>query len=192
MRAVPNRTVIRLVIALGMLMFGGSPGRGSAAPCQGVPVCEEQVQASVRYGGLDTKGWAYYCTGGHPYYWNNASTLGFGNNFTFNNKCFTVTENPFAESASKMDATITNWCLKHETITVTLGCSAQPQEATCPSNSTSKVIKDPGCPIQGSVRNSCSTGPVQVCLQTWTEQCSDGPVYCTADQAVIWCITCGS
>jgi hypothetical protein len=46
------------------------------------------VQASVHYGGLDTKGWAYYCTGDHPYYWNNDSTLGFGSNFSFNNNCF--------------------------------------------------------------------------------------------------------
>ena len=72
--------------------------------------------------------------------------------------------------------TITNWCVKHETITVTLGCSAEPQEASCPSNSTSKVIKDPGCPVQGTVQNSCSSGVVPVCIQTWTEQCADGPV----------------
>jgi hypothetical protein len=185
----------RAMIVLGMLLLllAAYPGAGSAAPCDGVPLCETQVQGSVHYGGWDTKGWAYYCGGDHPYYWNNDSVLGFGNNFSFNNSCFTVTENPFVEnSPSKMDATITNWCLKGEDITVTLGCSAQPQTAACPSNSTSSVIKDPGCPIQGSVRNTCSGGLIPVCIQTWTEQCSSGPVYCTADQAVIWCITCGS
>jgi hypothetical protein len=100
----------------------------------------------VRYGPWDTKGWAYYCTGDHPYYWNNDDVLGFGNNFRFDNKCFTVTENPFAENEpSKMDATITNWCPKHEDITITLGCSKQSTTIPCESTN-SGPMKDPACP----------------------------------------------
>lgn len=188
----PNAS--RLALLLGLVVAIASPGAVSAGPCDGVPLCERQTMASVGYSAWQTRGWAYYCTGDHPYYWNNDSVLGFGNNFSFDNKCFTVTENPFAEDhPSKMDATITNWCLRHEDITVTLGCSAKPQTVSCPSNSTSRVIKDPGCPMQaGTYKNYCSSGPRPVCFQTWTEQCQDGPVYCTDEFTGVWCITCGS
>src|SRR5690349_10010770 len=125
---------------------------------------------------------------------NGQSTLGFGNNFTWDNSCFQVTENPFAESEpSKMDATITNWCIHRggEDITLTLGCSKQPQAGpSCPNNNTKIVFQDPKCPVQGSPQNHCAPGIFPVCYQTWTEQCSDGPAYCTADQGVIWCVEC--
>ena len=39
---------------------------GSGDP---IPNCEVQTQAPVPYGRAETKGWAYYCTGDHPYYW---------------------------------------------------------------------------------------------------------------------------
>ncbi|MFL5812946.1 MAG: hypothetical protein ACJ763_05165 [Bdellovibrionia bacterium] len=162
-----------------------------AKPCEGVPHCETQEMDAVSYKAWQTKGWAYYCTGDHPYYWNNAPALGFGNNFSFDNKCFSVTENPPAEDQpSKMDATITNWCFKKEKIKMTLGCSQQPQDGPTCSGPT-KVISDPGCAIQGTPHNSCSGGTVPVCVQTWTESCSSGPVYCTKDSVFpTWCIAC--
>ena len=99
-------------------------------PCtdQAVPIpdCLLQVQAPVSYTGWQTQGWAYYCTGDHPYFWGFGQTGRLTNNFSFDNACFTVTENIFAETtASKFDATITNWCIATQSITVTLGCSDQ-------------------------------------------------------------------
>jgi hypothetical protein len=179
-----------LAVLLGILTFIAYPDWSGAEPCDGVPQCEAQVMAPVYYGAWQTSGWAYYCSGDHPYYWNNDQILGFGNNFTWDNSCFSVIEDPFAEDLTKMDATITNWCLADEDITVTLGCSQQPQGGpSCPNNNT-KVGPDPGCPMQGSVKNHCSSTNPPVCIQTWTEQCSTGPAFCTDDLTVIWCVTC--
>jgi len=184
-----------VVLLVGAVCFTDHLKNVIAAPCDGVPFCVTQQQAPVHYWSWQTSGWAYYCSGDHPYYWNNGqSTLGFGNNFTWDNSCFQVTENPFAESEpSKMDATITNWCIHRggEDITLTLGCSKQPQAGpSCPNNNTKIVFQDPKCPVQGSPQNHCAPGIFPVCYQTWTEQCSDGPAYCTADQGVIWCVEC--
>ena len=33
-----------------------------------IPDCELQVQPALKLSGWDTKGWAFYCTGDHPYY----------------------------------------------------------------------------------------------------------------------------
>jgi hypothetical protein len=190
---MPHRSTTRLALFLGVLTVIAYPSGSGAAPCDGVPHCAPQVMAPVHYSAWQTSGWAYYCTGDHPYYWNNDSILGFGNNFSFDNSCFSVIENPFAEGntqQSKMDATITNWCLKGEDITVTLGCSQQPQQGpSCPGNNTT-VGPDPGCPMQGSPANHCSNTNPPVCIQTWTEQCADGPAYCTDDLLSVWCIVC--
>lgn len=167
-----------------------NPSETMASPCEGVPHCETQQMTPVSFKALQTKGWAFYCTGDHPYYWNNDATLGFGNNFSFDNKCFTVTESvPGENEPSKMDATITNWCLKKEKITVTIGCSQQPQNGpNCPG--ATKVTSDPGCPIQGSPRNTCAGNP-PVCTQTWTENCANGPAFCTKDFVLpTWCVVC--
>ena len=188
-------TTIGLALLLGTVAFINHLKMLSAAPCDGVPLCETQVMTPVHYWSWQTSGWAYYCSGDHPYYWNNGqSTLGFGNNFTWDNSCFSVTENPFAEDASKMDATITNWCIHRggEDITVTLGCSQQPQAGpSCPNNNTQVVFHDVKCPMQGSPQNHCAPGTFPVCYETWTEQCSDGPAYCTADLGAVWCVICG-
>jgi len=191
---MPNtKPTAALAMMFGIAGLLAQPDVVFSSPCERVPDCEKQEMAPVRYGALDTKGWAYYCTGDHPYYWNNDDILGFGNNFSFNNKCFTVTENPFAENEpSKMDATITNWCLKHEDIKVTLGCSAQSPGIPCHSTKTGP-IKDPGCPIvSGTEKNYCSGGPVPACIQIWEEKCDSGPVYCTDDQTITWCYPCDS
>src|SRR3954447_548723 len=188
-------TTTRLALLLAAVAFINNLENLSAAPCDGVPLCETQVMKPIHYWSWQTSGWAYYCSGDHPYYWNNGqSTLGFGNNFTWDNSCFSVTENPFAEDASKMDATITNWCIHRggEDITVTLGCSQQPQAGpSCPNNNTTVVFHDVKCPMQGSPQNHCAPGTFPVCYETWTEQCSDGPAYCTADLGAVWCVICG-
>jgi len=188
-------TTTGLALLLGAVAFINNLENLSAAPCDGVPLCETQVMKPIHYWSWQTSGWAYYCRGDHPYYWNNGqSTLGFGNNFTWDNSCFSVTENPFAEDASKMDATITNWCIHRggEDITVTLGCSQQPQAGpSCPNNNTQVVFHDVKCPMQGSPQNHCAPGTFPVCYETWTEQCSDGPAYCTADLGAVWCVICG-
>lgn len=189
MTAISRPAATQLAMVLGIVMALAYAGAASAAVCDGVPLCEPQTQASIRYSAWETKGWAYYCTGDHPYYWNTgAQVFGLGNNFSFDNKCFTVTENPFAENEpSKFDATITNFCLKHENITVTLGCSQQSsQNVQC--KSTSRTIKDPNCPIvSGTMQTFCSQG---ACFQMWQEQCTSGLVSCTDSLAIIWCITC--
>lgn len=88
-----------------------------------IPDCQLQVQPPLKLSGWDTKGWAFYCTGDHPYYW--GLSQGFSPSFTFNNSCFSVAENAAAEDTDKgkFDATFTNWCLKSETVTVTLACT---------------------------------------------------------------------
>ena len=179
-----------LALLLGALSFVAFPLESLAAPCDSVPLCEPQVKSPIHYSGWGNSGWAYYCTGDHQYYWNNDQILGFGNNFTWDNSCFTVTENPFAEGEpSKMDATITNWCVVGEDITVTLGCSQQPQSG--PACQNTKVVGDPGCPMKGGISNHCSVTNPPFCFQTFTEQCSDGSlVYCTDDLTVVWCIAC--
>ena len=90
-----------------------------------IPDCELQQQAPLKLSSLDSKGWAFHCTGDHPYFW--GLDVGYSPSYTFDNSCFTVPENAAAEGSdtSKFDATFTNWCLKHETVTVTLACSDQ-------------------------------------------------------------------
>jgi len=178
-------------LALGCALLAWSVG-ASAELCKGIPDCQPQTMSAVRYGPLDTKGYAYYCSGERPFYWNPDTTLGlFGHNFRIDNGCFTVSENPFAEDQpDKFDATITNWCAKHETLTITIGCSSMPQTVACTTNAL-KVTKDPACPmVAGTYKNFCSPGPIPACVQVWQESCSTGPAYCTDDLTGVWCYTC--
>lgn len=189
------RTARNLLAAL-LLAALLHPAAALAEACSGgattIPECERQVQAAHSYSGWETKGWAYYCTGDHPYYWG-ASSYILGN-YSSNNSCFSVAENVFAENqANKFDATITNWCLKSESITITLGCSKQPPPgfpATC--NITGSPVSDPGCKTT-NITNHCSSSNPPVCFQTSSETCDDGTSYsCTTDLAVTWCFKCGS
>src|SRR6187431_2440384 len=85
----------RVALLVGAVCFIGHLENTTAAPCDGVPFCETQQQAPVHYWSWQTSGWAYYCSGDHPYYWNNGqSTLGFGNNFTWDNSCFSSLKTP--------------------------------------------------------------------------------------------------
>jgi hypothetical protein len=89
-----------------------------------IPDCELQVQTPLKFSAWDSKGWAFHCTGDHPYSWGLVD--GWSPSYTFDNSCFTVPENAATESDdSKFDATFANWCFKSETVTVTLACSSQ-------------------------------------------------------------------
>ena len=104
------------IIGLG----SASSAWAQADPCNSsIPDCQVQIQAGISYHGWETQGWAYYCSGSHPYFWN----------YSFGNSCFEVTQNGPEEqnNPSKFDATITNWCLTTETIPVALACSDQVQ-----------------------------------------------------------------
>lgn len=90
-----------------------------------IPNCELQVQQQLYFPASYTSGWAFYCTGDHPYFW--GYQYSFWPSYTFDDSCFTVTENIFFEDTNKFDATLTNWCIKPENITVTLACSSTPQ-----------------------------------------------------------------
>ncbi|MGD9507542.1 MAG: hypothetical protein AB7O95_10265 [Geminicoccaceae bacterium] len=129
-----GRAGLAALFAFGAAMLGGGAARADACDSkptashplyERIPDCELQVQAPVDYGTLHTSGWAYYCTGDHPYFW--GYDYSFSPSFTFDNTCFSVAENVFFEDPSKFDATITNWCDKPETIIVTLACSSRKQ-----------------------------------------------------------------
>ena len=188
---------LRRALAAGMLCLAAGSGHLFAAPCDSVPHCEAQPQAPVKYGALETKGWAWYCTGDHPYYWNNAPYLGLGgDNFGWTAKThFTVSENPFPEwnNPAKFDATITHWSIHSDTITMTIGCSRQPQNAPVQScTNGTHVSSDPKWPIVGAVQNYCiQTGPIPVCVQAWNEQGPNGQMAaCTEEALTSWCIVC--
>ncbi len=190
------RMRVRRVLMTGAVCLLAGSGPSIAAPCDFVPYCEPQQQAPVQYGFLEIKGWAYYCTGDHPYYWNNAAWGGLGgNNFGWTaNTHFSVSENPFAEDGapSKFDATIDHLSVHKDSIVMTIGCSRQPQNfpAQSCSNGT-RVVSDPKCPVRGAVQNYCTqTGPVPVCIQAWSEQCSNGIAMCTEELDATWCVVC--
>jgi hypothetical protein len=90
MKPIPRSCMrTRVALLVGAVCFIGHLENTTAAPCDGVPFCETQQQAPVHYWSWQTSGWAYYCSGDHPYYWNNGqNTLGFGNNFTVGQQLF--------------------------------------------------------------------------------------------------------
>jgi hypothetical protein len=138
----------------------------------------QEEQSTLHLKGFQTKGWAYYCGNGYPYY-RNWSRSGYGG--------ISVTENPFAEgdNVTKFDATFTNWDpFRTQSITITLGCSQIPKGSKCTS-----ISSDPKCPITEGPDNHCSQGPFAACVQTWTEKCSGGTDWdCTDDEGVTWCV----
>ena len=158
-----------------------------------VPDCELQQQAPVHYWSWETSGWAYYCKGDHPYFYGMQQS--FILNYTWDNSCFSVTENIFADTVNNLDATITNWCLHSggEDITVTLGCSSKPPPGSAPCNidNSDPVYKDPGC-TESNQRTFCSSTIPPVCIVTDTETCADGTMYyCSASFGAVVCYKCG-
>jgi hypothetical protein len=180
------RTFLFAVALIVVGAFAGTAHAQSGVGCDGVPNCELQQQSTIGFGDWDTKGWAFYCTGDHPYYWG-ANFASAYDKWEENNTCFQTTENPYAENVpNKLDVTITNWCLKHEDYSIKIACSTNPPPNFAPSCSSSNpgapIFKDPGCPAS-AVKNTCNGTQVTMCLQTWTETCSNPTIdyWCTTD-----------
>jgi len=185
---------LRLAALLGFaLMLLSSPARAQHTPCEPgyndpIPSCELQPQIPIPFTGWQTSGWAFYCTGDHPYFY--GMQEGYYDAFSWDNKCFSVTENEFDDGVNKLDVTITNWCLKKEDLTLTLACSSTPPPGIAPCTLTGGAVKDPGCP-QSDVNNYCSSSNPPVCVQTYVETCSNNVTYfCTLDVAFSYCLQC--
>jgi hypothetical protein len=115
---------------------------------------------------------------------------GYYDAFSWDNSCFTVTENELNDGVNKLDVTITNWCRKKEDITVTLACSSTPPPDIAPCTVTGGPVKDPGCP-QSDINNFCSGSNPPVCTQTYVETCSSNVTYfCTTDVGLTYCLQC--
>lgn len=152
--------------------------------CDGVPECQLQDKGPIKVKFLHTTGWAFYCSGDYPFYWN----------WEKHASCCTAIENPFEESGhpGKLDVTITHSVpFTSDDFRVTMACSRVNQNG--PANcQTGTPRSDPHCPtVSGTEQNYCSKGPVPVCIQVWEERCTDGTLYyCTADEGAVWCIRC--
>ncbi|MDO9709458.1 hypothetical protein [Paracraurococcus lichenis] len=181
-------------LLVGTLILILCPGLGAAQssvgsssdPCSGIPNCQLTPQAPIKFGASDTKGWAFYCDGNYPYYWG-GYYAGDYNRWKQDNNCFTTAENNAGEvgAPNKLDVTITNWCLKDETYNISIACSSNPPPSFAPAcgsrTESQPIFKDPGCP-QSNTKNTCNNTQGIMCLQTWTEQCSNNIQYfCTLD-----------
>jgi hypothetical protein len=155
-----------------------------------IPDCQPQVQAPIKYGWWETQGWAYYCSGDHPYFWGLAA--GYPGDYSTNNSCFSSIENEFDEGTpNKFDATFTNWCWADEEIVVTLSCSdIEPPAWSGGCTTTGGPVPDPGCP-QSNAHNYCTTVKFPpVCFQTYNETCGSTTYDCTVDLLATWCFQC--
>jgi hypothetical protein len=170
-----------------------TPALAQHNPCEPgyndpIPSCELQPQIPVPFSSWQTSGWAFYCTGDHPYFY--GMQEGYYDAFSWDNKCFSVIENEFDDGVNKLDVTMTNWCFKKEDITLTLACSSTPPPGIAPCTLTGGAVKDPGCP-QSDVTNYCSSSNPPVCVQTYVETCSNNVTYfCTLDVAFSYCLQC--
>jgi hypothetical protein len=123
---------LTLLAGTGVLALGVEPAR-AGGPCsntsffgQFVPDCQNQQQPTLSFDSIFSSGYAFYCSGDHPFFY--GLLADYSNSFTWDNSCFTVTENLFFEHIhhnSKFDATISNFCSSQEEITVTLACSSK-------------------------------------------------------------------
>lgn len=164
-------------------------------PCSGIPNCTLQQQAPISLKEAKPQGWAFYCSGSHPYYWGLAWAGNTGR-WVQTDKCFSTAENAQAEDTpNKLDVTLDNFCTTRD-YTISLACSANtPPKFTppaCGSGSTQTVFTDPNCPSSTKVTSTCSTGTLApVCFQTWAEQCSNNTTWsCTLDVGITSCQGC--
>ena len=153
-----------------------------------IPDCELQVQAPVQYKAWHSSNMNYYCTGTHPYFYgmNQSYIL----SYTFDNSCFTVTENVFGDEINKLEVLITNWCVVSEDVVVTLACSAQAPPGSAFCDTEGDPMSDPKCPV-GPSKNYCSGGPVPACFQIFKETCTNNVSYqCQAIFGIVSCQQC--
>jgi hypothetical protein len=194
-----RKTIQLGLLACGLLLLPTMPKAQDVDVCltasngtgDPIPNCEVQTQAPVPYGRAETQGWAYYCTGDHPYYWG-YPYAGYVGSYTWKEDGFTGTANWFAEAPSKFDGTFTNWYGAQD-LTVSLACSSTPQPDVQGCQTVGDPVRDPGCP-QANIHNYCSNaGGMPVCFQTFTETCSSGVSYdCSAQFGLISCNQCAS
>jgi hypothetical protein len=159
----------------------------SADPCvdswSPPPNCQTQTTAPVYYSFWDTKSWAYYCTGDHPYYWgtntdgNKADVIGY----EIVPYGFTSVETASGEgdSVNKLDALFTNWSTG-QNLVVQMACSnvPPPKAQVCDTSGTG-IVGDPGC-TQSQARQYCNGGSGPTCFTLFLETCTNGKTYqCT-------------
>ena len=122
---------LTLLAGTGVMALGSEPAR--ADPCTDstsyfgdfIPGdCELQKQPTLSFDSIFSSGYAFYCSGDHKFFY--GLLADYSPSFTWDNSCFTVTENLFFENIhhnSKLDVTISNFCSSQEEVTVTLACS---------------------------------------------------------------------
>jgi hypothetical protein len=196
----PRAVCLLLLAALFAHQWSNS---AKAAVCDGIPECEPQVQAPVPFGAWETKGWAFYCTGDHPYFWGlwwydpinaPANQTYDWSSATGQKSCFispTEWAGPEEGNPSKLNISTTNFCNADE-LRVTLACtkSLPPGGSINGCTPDSGILADPGCPTTWE-NNNCQNGAVPVCFQNAIETCSDGTKYgCTALFGAVWCQRC--
>jgi hypothetical protein len=127
--------VARLLLA-GLLLTAAVPSRQAVAgACNpganvvgtDINPCQRFVQPPLTFGGLHTHTVHLYCDES-PYRMFYGAYWQVYNNYSWDNQCFTVTENSSAEDysldTSLFVATVTNWCVDKKVITITLGCTS--------------------------------------------------------------------
>lgn len=136
-----NCTVLVMLVGCGTLVSTAASAQ-AVNPCEEstqwaysgpgwpdhIPNCELQLQPLLTFKALRTHGYAFYCTGDHPYYW--GYEYGYYRSYYWENNCLTVAENESFESGAKFDATFTNWCVSDQSTTLVLACSDTPQPKT--------------------------------------------------------------
>ncbi|WP_027136233.1 hypothetical protein [Geminicoccus roseus] len=187
------------LLACGLLLLPAPAGAQDVDVCltasngtgDPIPNCEVQVQKPVPYGRAETQGWAYYCTGDHPYYWG-YPYAGYIGSYAWKESGFTGTANWFAQAPNKFDGTFTNWYGAQD-LTVSLACSSTPQPDVQNCQIVGDPVGDPGCP-EANIHNFCITsGGVSVCFQTFTQTCSNGVSYdCNAQFGIVSCSRCAT
>ena len=182
----------------GSAQAGADAGLGNSQPCDGIPNCQLQQQAPVTYKSSTSNGWAYYCTGDHPYYWGKA-WAGNSGRWVQTNSCFTTDENGLAEGGDpgKLDVTVHNWCTSPQDYVISLACSNVPPPAwaeNCAAGTSQNVDHDPGCPHVPNTDKtiSRSVGGVPIFFFLWVEQCAASNLFwnCSADQGLVQCSSC--
>jgi hypothetical protein len=181
-----------------MLATLALPSVGHADPCvdsqSPPPNCQTQTTAPVYYSFWDSKTWAYYCTGDHPYYWgintdgNKSDVIGY----EIVPYGFTTVESEFDENTpSKLDAFFTNWSTG-QNLVVQIACSnVPPPQAKVCDTTGSPVVGDPGC-MQSQARQYCSGGPTPVCFTLFLETCNNQQTYQCTEISILpaYCQAC--
>jgi hypothetical protein len=171
---------VALVIGLAVAL----PPAAAAATCDGVPFCQAQLQPIFQMGGWATTTKSYTCKSPFPFVWN------FSLQQTGSPSVSSIGEIS-GEYPGTMNLLLTNWNpFQTDLVQIDLACS----KSNSFGGDCGAPVDDPQCPVvPGSVKNSCSRGPVPVCIQTYQERCepSNQLYSCTIDVIPIpYCQPC--